>query len=128
MWHHDAVAPSAAPRGRVPPPERHTPHRLPCALSPAPHSKGQRTVSQQLRRERILDVADLGALPKGRAVVLASGSRPTLVTTQPWMAGPHREAVEASIRAHDPLAERTIADAESERATVEAELATKERA
>ena len=92
------------------------------------HSKGQRTVSQQLHRERILDVADLGALPKGRAVVLASGSRPTLVTTQPWMTGPHREAVEASIRAHDPLAERTIADAESERETVEAELATKERA
>ncbi|MGP5377621.1 type IV secretory system conjugative DNA transfer family protein, partial [Brachybacterium alimentarium] len=92
------------------------------------HSKGQRTVSQQLHRERILDVADLGALPKGRAVVLASGSRPTLVTTQPWMTGPHREAVEASIRAHDPLAERTIADAESERETVEAELAMKERA
>lgn len=92
------------------------------------HSKGQRTVSQQLHRERVLDVADLGALPKGRAVVLASGSRPTLITTQPWMAGPHREAVEASIRGHDPLAERTIADAESERATVEAELATKERA
>lgn len=92
------------------------------------HSKGQRTVSQQLHRERILDVADLGALPKGRAVVLASGSRPTLVTTQPWMTGPYREAVEASIRTHDPLAERTIADAESERATVEAELATKERA
>ena len=91
-------------------------------------SKGKRTVSQQLHRERILDVADLGALPKGRAVVLASGSRPTLVTTQPWMAGPHREAVEASIRAHDPLAERTIADAESERATVEAELATEARA
>lgn len=92
------------------------------------HSKGQRTVSQQLHRERILDVADLGALPKGRAVVLASGSRPTLVTTQPWMTGPHREAVEASIRAHDPLAERTIATADSEHSRVEAELATKERA
>lgn len=92
------------------------------------HSKGQRTVSQQLHRERILDVADLGALPKGRAVVLASGSRPTLVATQPWMAGPHREAVEASIRAHDPLAERTIADADRERAAVEAELASKAQA
>ena len=61
-------------------------------------SKGQRSVSRQSQKERILDVADLAAMPKGRAVVLASGSRPTLVTTQPWMSGPHREAVEASIR------------------------------
>lgn len=37
--------------------------------------RGQRNVSRSLHRERILDVADLGALPKGRAVVLASGSR-----------------------------------------------------
>ncbi len=33
--------------------------------------RGQRTVSQQLHRERILDVADVAALPKGRAVVPA---------------------------------------------------------
>ena len=74
--------------------------------------RGHRTVSQQLHRERILDVADLAALPKGRAVVLASGSRPTLIRTQPWMTGPHAAAVRASIAAHDPLASATLRDAD----------------
>lgn len=75
--------------------------------------KGQRTVSHQLQRERILDVAALAALPKGRALVLASGSRPTLITTQPWMTGPHAAAVKASIKKHDPQAEHTIKKAET---------------
>ena len=77
-------------------------------------------MSQQLHRERILDVADLGALPKGRAVVFASGSRPTLIRTVPWMAGPHAGAVEASIAAHDPQAERTLLEAHEELSAVEA--------
>ncbi|SHY49373.1 conjugal transfer coupling protein TraG [Mycobacteroides abscessus subsp. abscessus] len=86
-------------------------------------AKGQRSVSRQSQKERILDVADLAAMPKGRAVVLASGSRPTLVTTQPWMSGPHREAVEASIRKYDPAGNQTIHDAHAEREAVEADLA-----
>lgn len=82
--------------------------------------RGHRTVSQQLHRERILDVADLAAMPKGRAVVLASGARPTLIRTQPWMTGPHAAAVRASIAAHDPQAEQTIREAQTELATVAA--------
>lgn len=88
--------------------------------SSSSYGRGHRTVSQQLHRERILDVADLGALPKGRAVVFASGSRPTLIRTVPWMAGPHAAAVEASIAAHDPQAERTLREAHEELAAVEA--------
>ncbi len=84
------------------------------------YGRGQRTVSQQLQRERILDVADLAAMPKGRAIVIASGSRPTLIRTVPWMVGPHAAAVKASIAAHDPQAERTIGEAQTELATVEA--------
>jgi type IV secretory pathway TraG/TraD family ATPase VirD4 len=76
--------------------------------------RGHRTISQQLHRERILDVADLAAMPKGRAVVLASGSRPTLIETQPWMTGPHADAVRSSIKAHDPQAPTTISQAEQE--------------
>ncbi|MGL5828703.1 MAG: type IV secretory system conjugative DNA transfer family protein, partial [Angustibacter sp.] len=64
--------------------------------------KGQRSVSEQLNRQRILDVSDLASMPKGRAMVFASGSRPTLIRTQPWMTGPQADAVRASIRAHDP--------------------------
>jgi len=74
--------------------------------------KGHRTVNRQLHRERILEVAELAALPRGRAVVLGSGSRPTLVRTQPWMTSPHAAAVKASIAAHDPQAPATLADAQ----------------
>ncbi|WP_298458220.1 TraG/TraD/VirD4 family protein [uncultured Cellulomonas sp.] len=74
--------------------------------------KDHRTFSRQLHRERILEVADLASMPKGRAVVLASGSRPTLVRTQPWMTGPNAEAVKASIASHDPQAGSTLADAQ----------------
>lgn len=79
--------------------------------------RGQRTVSQQVQRERILDVADLAALPKGRAVVLASGARPTLVRTLPWMDGVHADAVRASIAAHDPQTPPTGASAAVEPVT-----------
>lgn len=72
------------------------------------YGKGGRQVSTQLRRERILEVADLAALPKGRAVVLASGARPTLIRTCPWMTGPHAAEVRASIAAHDPESSRTL--------------------
>lgn len=83
--------------------------------------EGHRTVSVQSQRDRILDDADLAALPKGRAVVIASGARPTLIRTQPWMAGPHSAAVRASIVAHDPQGVATIREAESELAQVAAQ-------
>lgn len=92
------------------------------------HGRGHRTVSQQLHRERILDVADLAALPKGRAVVLASGVRPTLIRTVPWMVGPHADAVKASIAAHDPQAARTIREAHEELAAVQATVGAGEAA
>lgn len=76
-------------------------------------SQGRRSVSKDLRSERILDVADLGALPKGRAVVLSSGARPTIVRTIPWMDSPHADAVKASILAHDPQGVATVAQAEA---------------
>ncbi|MGL4339993.1 MAG: type IV secretory system conjugative DNA transfer family protein [Rhodoglobus sp.] len=74
--------------------------------------RGGRSVNHQLHRERILGVDDLAALPKGRAVVLSSGNRPTLIRTQPWMTGPHAKHVKESIAAHDPQAARTIVEAE----------------
>jgi uncharacterized protein YbjT (DUF2867 family) len=64
-----------------------------------------------VRRERVLDAADLTALPAGRTVVFASGARPTLVRRVPWMHGPDAARIRASIRAHDPVAEATTATA-----------------
>ena len=55
--------------------------------------------------------------------MLASGARPTLIRTQPWMTGPHADAVNASIAAHDPQATRTLEAADTELPQVE-KLAT----
>ena len=66
--------------------------------------RGHRSVTEQLSRERIMDPADLAALPPGRAVVLASGARPTLIHTEPWMTGPHAGAVRESLATHEPAA------------------------
>lgn len=84
------------------------------------HGRGGRSTNRAVRRERVLDVADLQALPKGRAVVFASGAPATLVRTLPWMAGPHAAAVRASIAKHDPAAEVTIAAAMDSLTHVEA--------
>ena len=75
------------------------------------HGRGGRSTNRATRRERVLDVADLSALPKGRAIVLASGAPAVLAHTLPWMTGPHAEAVQASIFEHDPAATTTIAEA-----------------
>jgi type IV secretory pathway TraG/TraD family ATPase VirD4 len=64
--------------------------------------RGNRSTSHQVQRERTLDVANLGALPRGRAVVFASGAPATLIETVPWMRSPQADAVRASIAAHDP--------------------------
>jgi type IV secretory pathway TraG/TraD family ATPase VirD4 len=55
-------------------------------------------------REHVFDIASLGALPPGRAVVMLSGTRPVLVRAEPWMAGPHADEIRASIARFDPLA------------------------
>ena len=41
-------------------------------------------------------------MPRGRAVVFASGAPATLIETVSWMRGPQAEAVRASIAVHDP--------------------------
>lgn len=61
-----------------------------------------RSTSHQLTSQATMDVADLGAIPRGRAVVIASGVPPTLIETVPWMQGPHAKAIKESITAHEP--------------------------
>jgi type IV secretory pathway TraG/TraD family ATPase VirD4 len=69
------------------------------------HRQG-RSSNRSVRPARILDVADLAAMPQGRIVVIASGTRPTLAVPVPWMAGPDAERVRASLAAHDPVNDR----------------------
>jgi type IV secretory pathway TraG/TraD family ATPase VirD4 len=73
------------------------------------YNKGLRSTSHQLRRERILDASELAALPRGRGVMLSSGSPAALIETVPWMKGKHAQAVRESIAAHDPAVPVTVA-------------------
>jgi type IV secretory pathway TraG/TraD family ATPase VirD4 len=69
------------------------------------HTYGQgshRSRSISSRSERIVDVDELAALPRGRALVFSSGNRPTLIRTVPWQEGPHAEVIRASLAAHGP--------------------------
>jgi type IV secretory pathway TraG/TraD family ATPase VirD4 len=63
---------------------------------------GNRSVSHSPRRQRILDVSDLHALPRGRMIVFSSGAPPALARTTPWQTGPYAEAIRVSIARWDP--------------------------
>lgn len=76
-------------------------------------SQGDPSFAVQTSTERILTVAELAAMPRGRAIVVASGSRPTLVRTVPWWQGDHAAGIRASIAAADAAATARTADAES---------------
>lgn len=54
------------------------------ATSRSSERTGRRTVSTQLRRERVLDAASLASLPRGRAIAFSSGAPATLIRTRPW--------------------------------------------
>ncbi|PPH38142.1 conjugal transfer protein [Rathayibacter sp. AY1E4] len=79
----------------------------------ASYNKGVRSTSTALKRERILTVDELGAMPRGRAVMLSTGSRAALLRTVPWYEGTKEKvaAIKASIAAHDP-ATAPVHDAE----------------
>jgi type IV secretory pathway TraG/TraD family ATPase VirD4 len=74
----------------------------------ASYNRGVRSTSTALKREKILTVDELGAMPRGRAVMLATGTRAALLRTIPWYAGPKDQVarISASIAAHDPAAGR----------------------
>jgi type IV secretory pathway TraG/TraD family ATPase VirD4 len=60
-------------------------------------SRGERQRTQSLRKERSLAVSDLASLPKNRAIIFASGSRPVVIKTVPWMDGPHADQIKAAL-------------------------------
>jgi hypothetical protein len=59
--------------------------------------RGGRSRSYATRREPIFDVATLAALPRGRAVLMASGIDPVVIRTQSVLDGPHGAAVRDSL-------------------------------
>ncbi|MEX5258389.1 type IV secretory system conjugative DNA transfer family protein [Kocuria arenosa] len=63
--------------------------------------KDSGSTSRQDATDDILSVADLTALPKGRAVMLGSGARAVLLRTVPVSARPYADAAAASEAAHN---------------------------
>ena len=62
-------------------------------------SYGDGRTGQQvsLRRQEILEPADIRALPPGTALLLATGARPALISLRPWYTGPDAPRIDAAI-------------------------------
>ena len=59
------------------------------------YSEGRRTVQNSVRTLDVLDVAELAALPRGRILVMSSGSKPVLASPVPYYQGPHAQLIES---------------------------------
>lgn len=68
------------------------------------HGAGGRSSSVTYRRERVLQASDIRALPKGRALLLATGIRPALIRLRPW----YSEAGAAALTQHAAAENKAI--------------------
>ncbi|AYF78939.1 conjugal transfer protein [Nocardia yunnanensis] len=65
-------------------------------------SSSGKSYSRSLSSSRTFNAHALATLPRGRAIVFASGTPAVLVRTVPWWEGDYTAAVQKSIAAHDP--------------------------
>lgn len=56
------------------------------------------STSVSVRQQRILSAAQVRALPKGRGLMLATGSRAAMVVLEPWYEGPDAAEIGANIK------------------------------
>uniref|UniRef100_UPI003F496023 type IV secretory system conjugative DNA transfer family protein n=1 Tax=Streptomyces sp. CA-250674 TaxID=3240059 RepID=UPI003F496023 len=70
------------------------------------HGSSGRSVSTSRRRERVMEAAEVRALPKGRALLLATGVRIGMVRLRPWYQEPDAAVLSADAEAET----RAIAD------------------
>ena len=64
----------------------------------ASYGDGRSSEQISLRRQDILEAADIRALPPGTALLLATGARPALIRLRPWYAGPDARRIAAATR------------------------------
>ena len=76
---------------------------------------GSRQTTRGQRKEHTLPAADLASLPRGRAVVIASGSRPIAIRTVPWMERPYANRLRMSQQTSQLEAELGIGNAGGDR-------------
>ncbi|GAA1574394.1 hypothetical protein GCM10009678_66370 [Actinomadura kijaniata] len=65
------------------------------------YSDGRASEQISLRRQEILEAADIRALPAGTALLLATGTKPALIRLRPWYRGPHAASINKAIQAAD---------------------------
>ncbi|MFB4298454.1 type IV secretory system conjugative DNA transfer family protein [Actinomadura sp. NTSP31] len=65
------------------------------------YNDGRASEQISLRRQEILDAADIRALPKGTALLLATGTKPALIRLRPWYRSPHATAINTAIKNAD---------------------------
>jgi len=58
--------------------------------------RGGSSRTSATRQQRILPANAIRELPKGRALLLATGSKPALLTLQPWYTGPRAQEIRAA--------------------------------
>ncbi|MFF4520531.1 type IV secretory system conjugative DNA transfer family protein [Streptomyces bluensis] len=74
------------------------------------HSESGKSRSVSMRQERILPADAIRALPKGTALLLATGIRPALLNLKPWYREPNAGPLgAASARATKAITERALA-------------------
>jgi len=75
-------------------------------------SYGDGRASQQvsLRRQEILDAADIRALAPGSALLLATGARPALISLRPWYSGPLAPQITTAIGRAEAAMQRAAQD------------------
>lgn len=75
----------------------------------ASNTKGGRQVSTSVQRERILDVSDIAALPRSRALLFSSGYPSALLALEHFSAKPYAENVRDSEDFYAPTADAPAA-------------------
>lgn len=74
------------------------------------HSSSGGSTSAATRRERIIEPAEVRALPKGRALLLATATRVAMIQTRPWYEEEHARRIErAASTEREALRERAAA-------------------
>ncbi|MGW2255129.1 type IV secretory system conjugative DNA transfer family protein [Kitasatospora sp. NPDC001660] len=73
-------------------------------------SSSGRSVSTSRRRERVMEAAEIRAMPKGRALLLATGTRVAMIKLRPWYNEPDAAELAASEKTETAeIARRAVA-------------------
>ena len=77
----------------------------------ASYGDGRASEQISLRRQDIMQAADIRALPPGTALLLATGARPALLQLRPWYTGPDADRITAAIRRAQDAMQQAARDA-----------------